>query len=110
MVKNDLGSWVRECVPILGSVNIMAFAQQSDIAGSGNYSGEKYMALMEAGMRYYLGFCTNDRPWASFGPNYFRQGRILVTGSNMAHHANWFEGMFDAEQVLDMEARGEVPA
>ena len=109
MIKNDLNKWVRECLPILGAVDTMVFAQESDIAGSGDYSGDKYEALKEAGLRYYMGFCTNGTPWATVGADHFRQGRILVTGSNMAHHAEWFTDLFDPAQVLDTAVRGEIP-
>lgn len=110
MIKNDLGRWVTECLPILGAVDTMVFAQQSDIADSGEYSGDKYNALKEAGLHYYLGFCSNGTPWATVGADHFRQGRILVSGSNMAHHAEWFTDLFDPAQVLDTEVRGQIPS
>lgn len=110
MMKNDLNKWLKECLPILGSVDVMVFAQESDIADAGTYSGDKYNALKEAGLRYYLGFCTNGTPWATMGTDHFRQGRILVSGSNMAHHADWFTGLFDPAQVLDTEVRGQIPS
>lgn len=110
MLKNDLNQWVRECLPILGSVDTMVFAQESDIAGSGDYSGDKYDALKEAGLRYYLGFCSNGTPWATVGADHFRQGRILVSGYNMTHHAEWFTDLFDPAQVLDTEVRGQIPS
>lgn len=109
MLKTDLNRWVAECLPILGAVDTMVFAQESDIAGSGDYSGEKYNALKEAGFKYYLGFCSNGSPWATVGGDYFRQGRILVSGSNMAHHAEWFTDLFDPAQVLDTDIRGQIP-
>ena len=110
MLKNDLNRWVSECLPILGAVDTMVFAQESDIADSGEYSGEKFDALKEAGLRYYLGFCTNGTSWATVGSDHFRQGRILVSGSNMAHHAEWFTDLFDPAQVLDTEVRGQIPS
>lgn len=107
-MQADLKKWNDEVVPILGTVDIMAFAQISDISGQAAYSGEKFDALMDSGFRYYLGFCTNGTPWASIGTDHFRQARILVTGSNMKYNAGWFEGIFDPSTVLT-DVRGNIP-
>ena len=107
-IKNDLNSWTNEVVPILGNLDILAYAQLTDITKDEIYSGEKYNALQGAGFRYYLGFCENGTPWASVTNEYVRMGRIMVTGSNMAHHGDWFADMFDTNTVLDT-TRGNVP-
>lgn len=109
-VSGDVNKWIAEAVPILGEVDTLVFAQQSDIADPGEYSGEKYSVLRSAGFRYYLGFCSDSTTWATFNEDYFRQGRILVSGSNMAYHSDWFTGIFDPSLVLDMAARGTVPS
>ena len=108
-IKSDINSWVNEVVPILGNIDILVYAQLSDISRDEIYSGEKYNTLREAGFRYFLGFCDNANTWASVTNEYVRQGRILVTGSAMAHHADWFAPMFDAASVLDT-TRGNVPS
>ena len=100
--------WTDEVVPIIGELDILAYAQLTDITKDAAYSGEKYELLQDTGFRYYLGFCEDGNPWASITDNYVRQGRILVTGSNLAHHADWFTNMFDAASVLDT-TRGNVP-
>jgi hypothetical protein len=33
----------------------------------------------------------------------------MVSGSNIAHHPDWFSGMFDATSILEA-IRGNVPA
>ncbi len=108
-IKNDLIGWTNEVVPILGNIDILAYAQLTDITDDPTYSGEKYQALYDTGFRYYLGFCEDGQPWATITDNYVRQGRILVTGSSLAHHADWFANLFDASSVLDT-TRGNVPA
>lgn len=108
-IRNDLNGWTSEVVPILGNVDMLAYAQLTDITSEQTYSGEKYDALHSLGFRYYLGFCENGNPWATITDNYVRQGRILVTGSALAHHAEWFTNLFDASLVLD-SSRGNVPA
>ena len=65
-------------------------------------------ALQNLGFRYYLGFCDDGKPWCSITAQYVRQGRILVTGSNMAYHADWFTNLFDPSSILD-STRGEIP-
>ena len=110
MVKSDINQWLTEALPILGQVDTMVFAQQSDITNSEVYSGEKFTTLQSAGFRYYLGFCTEGQPWASVNSNYVRQGRILVSGANMAYHAEWFADLFDTSTVLDTDIRGTIPA
>lgn len=108
-VEEDLNKWLKECLPILGQVDIMAFAVNSDISDPGEYSGEKFNLLQNAGFSYYLGFCTDGTPWNTIGSNYIRQGRILVSGGNMEHNAQWFTGIFNPETVLDRDIRGDIP-
>ena len=86
----------------------MVFAQLDDIAGQGSYSGDKFNTLHTQGFRYYVGFCEDGNPWANVQKDYFRQGRIMVTGSNLAYHADWFTALFDPSAVLD-SSRGTVP-
>ena len=107
-MQYDLQKWNDEVVPILGEVDIMAFAQISDISDQAPYSGEKYNELKNAGFRYYLGFCQEGTLWASAQPEYFRQARILVTGSNLKYNSSWFEGILDPIQILS-STRGDIP-
>lgn len=107
-IKADLNNWVGEVEPILGSLEVFAFAQLSDITNDFLYSGEKFETLHELGFRYYLGFCNDGSPWAAVTDTYVHQGRIMVTGSNMAHHADWFTGLFDPASVLNT-IRGNIP-
>lgn len=107
-IKSDLNGWTNEVVPILGDLDVFTFAQLTDITTDPAYSGEKYDLLNNLGFRYYLGFCEDGKPWISITDNYVRQGRIMVTGSNLAHHSGWFTNMFDPSSVLDTN-RGNIP-
>ncbi len=100
-IQEDLSNWNAEVVPILGGMDILVYAMQSDISSETTYSGEKYQLLKNSGFNYYLGFCNNGYPWVEIGADYVRQGRILVGGSALQDHAEWFNGMFDAGAVLD---------
>lgn len=107
-IKNDLNNWNNEVVSILGNIDVLAYAQMTDISNDPTYSGDKFRALYDNGFRYYLGFSTDGKPWTTITNGYVRQGRIMVTGSNLAHHADWFANLFDASVVLD-PTRGNVP-
>ena len=106
--QNDLNKWIAEAVPILGKLDIMVFAQLDDISGQGAYTGDKFNALQNEGFRYYIGFCDDGKPWSNVLRDYFRQGRIMVTGSNLAYHSDWFTALFDPSSVLD-GSRGAIP-
>lgn len=107
-MQYDLQRWNEEVVPILGTVDILAFAQLSDISDQTPYSGEKFTELMNDGFRYYLGFCQDGVLWADTQAQYFRQARILVTGSNLKYNSQWFTGILDPIQVLS-STRGDIP-
>ena len=63
---------------------------------------------MDAGFRYYLGFCDNGTLWADVQPDHFRQARILVTGSNLKYHSDWFTGILEPVSILS-SLRGNIP-
>ena len=97
-LQEDLDNWTNEVTPILGETPILVYAKESDI---GRYQGEKYDRIINAGFRYFLGFCEDVDPWIEFTDSYVRQGRILVNGSNLGAKPYLFIGMFDAKSVLD---------
>ena len=108
-IAADLERWNNEVVPILGKVDTLLFAQNSDIdSGTGTYSGEKFTTLQQNGFAKFMGFCTDGTPWASLNGDYLRMGRIMVTGSNVAHNSDWFTGIFNTTNLLD-PTRGNVP-
>ena len=103
-IQFDLNTWKNEVTPILGATDILVFAQNSDI---GAYSGSKFNLLQNAGFRQYLDL-GDGRSAAQVGGNYVSLQRLMVTGSQMAHSASSFAGLFDATDILD-SSRGSVP-
>ena len=100
-VESDIQKWIAEVTPILGSTDILAYAQNADIAlASADYTGEVYNGLKNAGFHYYLGFA-NKNPWATVNSDYVRQGRTMVTGENLINFPSMFGDAFDSEAVLD---------
>ena len=109
-VSDDLVKWNSEVTPILGETDIFVFPRNSDLAGSGvAYDDERFDLIYSYGFTHYLGFSNTTENWNFCEGEYFRQSRILVSGSVLAHHGAWFDGILDAAVILD-PARGEVPA
>lgn len=101
-IKSELAKWDAEITPILGATDIFVFSRNSDIGEAASpYSGEKFAALKSAGYKYYLGFCADGQAWYYSNSDYIRQGRILITGSNLVAHSEWFNGIFDPSTILD---------
>lgn len=101
-IENDLTLWETEIAPVVGVVDTLVYARNSDIASAtADYIGTKYDALENFGFYYYQGFSTKGEPWLVIGDSFVRQGRILVTGSNLKSRAGWFTGIFNPEIVLD---------
>lgn len=108
-IRADLDKWDAEVAPLLGDTNILVYAQKSDISDStAAYSGEKFNLLQSYGFTHYLGFCTEGTPWFTALNDHVRQGRILVSGSSLKYHADWFNGIIDPSSVLD-STRGSIP-
>ena len=102
----DMKKWTNEIEPIikpiLGSTKYFVFAQNSDIGAPGvAYSGEQFEALSSYGFTHYFGFCSANNMWYYQGASYMRQGRILVTGSALTNHPDWFAGVLNPTTVLD---------
>lgn len=101
-IQADQKYWTDEVTPILGKVDILVFAQNSEIGDTnGGYSGQKFNALSELGYKYYLGANTDGTTWASVESGYFRQHRVMVTGSALKDTPEIFSAYFDAAAVLD---------
>ena len=95
-----MNDWTSEVTPILGDIDIMVFAQNSDIKSSILYTGSKYEYLKSIGFNYFLGFCTDGDAFTFIADEYVRQGRLMVTGTNIKSHESWFKGIFETEDLL----------
>ena len=101
-LESDLDRWQKEIAPVVGVVDTLVYARNSDIANATtSYEGAKFEILQNFGFTHYLGFSTKGKPWFVAEGSYVRQGRILITGNNLTARAAWFEGMFDPAEVLD---------
>lgn len=103
-LKNDLTSWANEIAPVLGNVDVLVFAQTSDLEA---YTGSKYNVLYSSGFRYFIN--NASAPWSEIGNGYVRQSRLMVTGSNMYYYSHYFSDYFNAVAVLN-SSRGTVPS
>ncbi len=101
-IQQDLKSWKAEVEPILGPVDTLVFAMDSDIAAPGEaYSGSKFEALTAAGFTYFVGFCDSADPWMDIYGSYVRQGRLTVFGSRLISDPGLYEDIFDAVSAKD---------
>jgi len=104
-IKADIAKFKEEVGPIVGRLDSIVFAQNSDIAEGIIYIGEKHQYLSEEGFCFYIGFSTDGAPWTVVVDDYIRQGRIAINGENLEENADWFTDLFDATMVLDDYAR-----
>ena len=105
-IQADISSWKVEIMPVVGTLDTLVYAKNSDISSTGTYSGGKYNVLKEAGFRYFISNGTS--PSADITSEYVRQKRIMVTGTYMAHTPTLYNYYFDAKAVLN-STRGNVP-
>jgi len=105
-IQADISSWKVEIMPVVGTLDTLVYAKNSDISSTGTYSGGKYNVLYEAGFRYFISNGTS--PSADVTNSYVRQKRIMVTGTYMAHTPTMYNYYFDSKAVLN-SSRGNVP-
>ena len=105
-VQADLQSWTQQITPVVGEVDTIVFARISNISDYG--TGSTTLNLLKTtGFRYFVS--NGSQPWAEVNTTYVRQNRLMVTGQNMAHYRDQFNGIFDCAAVLDVNTRGNVP-
>ncbi len=107
-LKEDLNNWKEEVTPILGNVDTLVFARESDLSKSVPYSGEKFDALMDFGFRYYLGYCVSGKPYATVQSTHFQQNRLMVTGAYLQYNTSWFDTFLTPSEILS-DIRGTIP-
>lgn len=100
-IQKDMNKWNDEVVPILGNLDIMVFAQNSDIKDGIVYSGSKFDYLQSLGFKYYLSFANKDEIFTFISEDYMRQARLVVSGNNLNKNAKWFNDIFDTTDILD---------
>ena len=105
-IQADITSWTSEVLPILGEAQTLVYAKASDISTTGDYSGNKYTVLAQAGFRYFI--TSGSNPSATIKNEYVRQVRLMVTGTTMANAGATYNQYFSASSVLNSQ-RGNVP-
>ena len=105
-IQADITSWTAEVLPILGEAQTLVYAKSSDISTTGDYTGNKYTVLYQAGFRYFI--TAGSKPNATITNDYVRQIRLMVTGTTMANAGATYNQYFTASSVLNNQ-RGNVP-
>ena len=103
-ITADLQLWTQQITPVVGEVDTLVFARESNIS---DYGGTLFNVLYTSGFRRYVS--SGTQPWAEVNNAYVRQNRLMVTGKNMQHYKDQFTGIFDCAAVLDVNVRGNVP-
>lgn len=104
-VEEDILDWQEKIAPVVGETDILVFAQESDI-GTSYDNNEKFDILYENGYRYFLG----SSPFLSceVEKDYVRHTRLMVTGSNLYYHPEYFSQIFNINNLLDLR-RNNIP-
>ena len=104
-ISEDIKNWTNQIVPVIGDVDVLVYAQTSDI---GDYTGNKFTVLHNAGFRYFV---TNaDQAATTINSTFIKQSRLMVTGNSLAWKSTTFSELFDCNAVLNLAARGgQVP-
>lgn len=103
-ITADLQMWAQQITPVLGDVDILVYARESDIS---DYTGATFTAMSNQGFRYFVGNATS--PSTEVNSNYVHQKRLMVTGNTLAWNQAMFNNLFDANSVIDLTTRGNVP-
>lgn len=103
-ITTDLQQWAQQITPVLGSVDVMVYARESDIS---DYNGNAFTVMSTSGFRYFVGQATSPSTEVTTG--YVHQKRLMVTGNSLAWNQAMFNNIFDANSVIDMATRGSVP-
>ena len=102
-LKSDADRWEKEVEPIVGKTDILVYANGNDIVSTGEYSeeNEKYTYLKSLGFDY---FCYGDTAQYSitYGEDYFRQGRRILSGFRLTNQADGLIDLFDAGRIVDI--------
>ena len=101
MIQGEMNSWNSEVVPLIGNVEIMVSAQNSDISSSVVMSGDKYAYLKSCGFNYFIGYGADGASYSFIADEYVHQGRLMVTGYNLAYNTNWYISLFDTDGILE---------
>lgn len=104
-ISEDMKNWTNQITPVLGDVNVLVYAQTSDI---GDYTGNKFTVLHNAGFRFFV--TNGDEPVTTINSTFVKQSRLMVTGNALAWKSSTFSELFDCNAVLNLTARGgQVP-
>ena len=102
-IQAEMASWTAQVTPVLGQVDTIVFARESDI---GDYTGGKFDVLYNTGFRIFVK--NSETPLTEVTTTFVRQSRLMVSGNAMAWKSNQFTSLnlFDPNVVLDLNARG----
>ena len=104
-IRKDIQLWQELIVPAVGATDLLVFAWEADI-GTSYENNKKFDVLYEYGYRFFLG----STPFLSqhVDAQYVRHNRLIVTGTYLYHHSEWYKDLFSTDNLLDPR-RDKVP-
>lgn len=108
IVQQDTVKYKAEVEPIIGETPLLLFPAGSDIGTWQPYNeyNPTYVYLQEAGFSVFSQQDASLESWGEFSPAYYRNSRIMVTGTALESGAAYLAPFMDAADVIDTEARG----
>lgn len=103
-IQADQQNWSSQIVPVMGETEILVYAREGDID---DYTGNKFTQLFNTGYHYFV--TNGENPSTDVKENFIRQSRLMVTGNAMGWYSSRFAKYFDANKVLDMTSRKNIP-
>ena len=103
-MAQDVKQWEDALEPVLGSVNILFYANGSDLD---SYEGAKFQTLYEAGFRYFCALDSSVTSWVQIADTYVRQARRTINGTRITQEADLVADLFDAAQILSRTVRSK---
>ena len=86
-MAQDVKQWEDALEPVLGSVNILFYANGSDLD---SYEGAKFQTLYEAGFRYFCALDSSVTSWVQIADTYVRQARRTINGTRITQEPIWW--------------------
>ncbi len=99
-IQSDQQKWAETVTSVIGQLDILVFARDSDIGTAEAYSGSKFTLLYNSGYRFFMG--VSETPWNQVSDLYVRHNRLMVTGDNLKNRPDLYAGLFDAATVMDI--------
>ncbi|MEO1768352.1 hypothetical protein [Candidatus Enterococcus ferrettii] len=108
MIQADTIKYQEEVESIIGETPLLLFPAGSDIGTWQPYNeyNQAYLYLKDAGFSVFSQQNATQESWGEFTPEYYRNSRIMVTGTALENGHSSLTPFMDVADVIDKEVRG----